>query len=187
MNERINDAIGNMENYKVRDFKKAMQKYEGESFTLYVPKSKKNFAILKSAYGYYQVSRYAMLCRIGDAIYSDAYSIMNGNVLRNYDEFEERLEEEDFTEYGICMNKKMTGICAVNEEEILSEGEKGYFLCALTLLAEVKSTEEIQYALFAYNPENHKYSKLNYYKIDEALFDLIFEFTKMAGDSYGRC
>lgn len=188
MNERINDVIENMENYKVKEFKRAMQKYEGASFTLYVPKSEKGSGILKGFCDYYQVLGYALMYRIGDVPYSNAYLVEKEKIMQNYDEFEERMEKEDFTEFGICMHKKMTGICVENEETILSEGENGFFFCALTLIADLKSKRDdaLKYALFAYDPTNIKDSKLNYYCIDKALFDFIFEFTKKVGDSFGR-
>lgn len=156
MDTRTIGVTGNMENYKMEEFKRAMQKYEGASCSLYVPKSKKESGILKGVCGYYQVLGYALLYRIGDVPYSNAYLAEEENVMQNYDEFEERME-------------------------------KGFFFCALALIADVKSKRDgaLKYALFAYDLANIKDSKLNCYRIDKALFDLIFELTKKAGDSFG--
>lgn len=184
MKVKSTGTIENMDNYKGQEFKKAMRRYEGASFTLYIPEYGKTSGILKGACGYYQIPRYTLLCKIGENTYFGAYSAWKENVMQNYDEFEKQIEEQDFIEFGICFHKKMTGIC-VNNEAILSEGGTGYLLCALALIAgdQSKGNAAMRYALFAYDPTNHKYSKLNYYCIDKALFELIFEFTKKAGDS----
>lgn len=184
-------AIGvtrDMETCKVKEFRRAMQKYEGTSCNLYVPKNKKKSGILKGVCGYYQVLGYSLLCKIEDELFSYAYLAEEENVMQNYDEFEERMEKEEFTEFGICMHKKMTGVCVANEGIILPEGEKEFFFCALTLIADFKSKRDdaLKYALFAYNPGNIKDPKLNCYVIDKALFDFVFDFTKKVGEFFER-
>lgn len=188
METRAIGEIENMESYKVREFRKAMQKYERDSFALYVPKSEKESGIVKDVCGYHQVLGYSLLCRIGDAHYSCAYLAEEENVMQNCGEFEERMEKEDFTEFGICIHKKMAGVCVANEGMILSEGEEGFFFCALTLIEDFKSKRDgaLKYELFAYDPGNMKDSKLNYYMIDKALFDLVFNLTKKVGEFFGR-
>lgn len=172
------------ETNEVRDFKKTMREYGRTSFALHIPQNTEKSAIFEWDSNYFQVSRVVMLLRIEDVICSKVCQAEEEDVMQNYDGFEKRLKEEDFAEYGICMNKKRTGICAVNDEAILLEDVRGYFLCAMEWIVGVSSAEKpaLKYGLFVYNPIDHKSSKVKYYDIDKELFNVVFGIIKVEGD-----
>ena len=98
--------IKNENNYKVKEFKKAMEKYGNESFTLYIPKDRKKSGFLESTFGIFQLAGYVLSCQIGDFSCFRSYSAVNEHIVRDYDEFEELMEKEEFIRFDICQHKK---------------------------------------------------------------------------------
>lgn len=179
--------IKNENNYKVKEFKKAMEKYGNESFTLYIPKDRKRSGFLESTFGIFQLAGYVLSCQIGDFSCFRSYSAVNEHIVRDYDEFEELMEKEEFIRFDICQHKKNRGICVESEGVLLSKEEEGNFFCVMKMIKDVQAKEDdaLEFAVLWYGKTNSGALKLRCYSHDKDYFDMFYVLGEECG-SHGR-